>query len=260
MNFNALKKAVNGKAVRFEFKFASETGSFGFSVMCSAPWTTVSSSKTLITKTADGVTSNNGRVVALENGWYAWEMNAVDFESTSASQIDFIYPRQDVAGTLYVDWNSLTIVDAYKTRDAAVKYENGEKLNGGANYLLSTPISMAELNGKALRFEFKFESETGSFAFSLMEYAPWLRLTNTVTITKTASGFPVTDDGTNKACGRIVDAGDGWYAWEINAADFPGSGAATAQMIDIIVPRNTVEGTLYLDWGSFAIVDAYTAN
>ena len=90
-----------------------------------------------------------------------------------------------------------------------------------------------------------------------MEYAPWLRLTNTVTITKTASGFTVTDDGSNEACGRIVDAGDGWYAWEINEADFPGSGAATAQMIDIIVPRNTVVGTLYLDWGSFAIVNEY---
>ncbi|MBR2320781.1 MAG: hypothetical protein IKA57_01445, partial [Clostridia bacterium] len=35
------------------------------------------------------------------------------------------------------------------------------------------------------------------------------------------------------------------------------SGAATAQMIDLIVPRNTVVGTLYLDWGSFAIVDEY---
>ena len=261
--------ALAGKALRFEFKFASETGSFAFS-LSGNDWLHITNIVT-ITKTASGFTvtdSGNvnkpcGRIVDAGDGWYAWEINAADFpcpEAATAQSIDIIIPRNTVVGTLYLDWQSFAIVDAYETDprfETATKYENGEKLNGGANYVLPTPIYMSELSGKALRFEFKFETETGSFAFSLMEYAPWLRLTNTVTITKTASGFTVTDDGTNKACGRIVDAGDGWYAWEINAEDFPGSGAATAQMIDIIVPRNTVEGTLYLDWQSFAVVDAY---
>ena len=256
---------LEGKALHFEFKFASDTGSFGFQVM-GLEWNRITDI-IIIEKTANGITakvqSTNkicGRIVELGDGWYAWELNKSEFngeQAATAPTIDFIYPRQNVTGTLYIDWNSLTVVNAYTSRDVATKYENGETLNGGANYVLPTPIYMSELSGKALRFEFKFETETGSFAFSLMEYAPWLRLTNTVTITKTESGFTVTDDGTNKACGRIVDAGDGWYAWEINAEDFPGSGAATAQMIDIIVPRNTVEGTLYLDWNSFAVVDAY---
>ena len=257
--------ALDGKAIHFEFKFASETGSFGFQVM-GLEWNRISDI-IIVEKTASGITAKIkdenvtcGRVVEVGDGWYAWELNADAFtgeQATTAPTIDFIYPRQNVSGSLYIDWNSMSVVDAYTSRDVATKYNDGDKLNGGANYVLPTPISMVELSGKALRFEFKFESETGSFAFSLMEYAPWLRLTNTVTIKKTESGFTVTDDGANKPCGRIVDAGDGWYAWEINATDFPGSGAATAQVIDIIVPRNTVVGTLYLDWNSFAIVDEY---
>ena len=154
----------------------------------------------------------------------------------------------------------MTIVDAYEVDsrlETATKYENGSTLNGGANYVLSNPISMTELSGKALRWEFKFESETGSFAFSLLQYSPWTALTNIVTITKTESGFTVMDNGTNQTCGRIVDAGNGWYAWEINATDFPGSGATTAQVIDLIVPRNTVVGTLYLNLDGMTIVDEY---
>ena len=87
-----------------------------------------------------------------------------------------------------------------------------------------------------------------------------MAFTNIVTITKTASGFTVTDSDGNKPCGRIVDAGNGWYAWEINAEDFPGSGAATAQVIDLIVPRNTVAGTLYLNLNSMTIVDEYDSR
>ena len=259
-----LMSQMEGKAIRFEFKFISETGSFGFQVM-GLEWNRISDIVT-VTKTVSGISANFGRIVEAGDGWYAWELNKSGFTgdgAAAAPTIDFIYPRNNVEGDLYIDWQSVSVVDEYEvdTRlESSTKYENGSTLNGGANYVLPTPISMAELSGKAIRFEFKFESETGSFAFSLMEYAPWLRLTNTVTIKKTESGFTVTDDGSNKACGRIVDAGDGWYAWEINAADFPGSGAATAQMIDIIVPRNTVEGTLYLDWNSFCVVDAYEVD
>ena len=255
--------ALEGKAVHFEFKFASETGSFGFSLMQLDPWGTISSSKTTITKTDSGVTADAGRIIDLGDGWYAWELNKSAFtgsDAETATQIDFIYGRGTVDGTLYIDPASAEIVDAYTSRDVATKYENGSKLNGGANYVLSNPISMTELSGKALRFEFKFESETGSFAFSLLQYSPWTALTNIVTITKTESGFTVTDNGTNKDCGRIVDAGDGWYAWEINATDFPGSGVATAQVIDLIVPRNTVVGTLYLNLDSMTIVDAYEVD
>ena len=259
-----LMSQMEGKAIRFEFKFISETGSFGFQVM-GLDWNRISDIVT-VTKTVSGISANFGRIVEAGDGWYAWELNKSGFTgdgAAAAPTIDFIYPRNTVVGDLYIDWQSVSVVDEYEVDarlESATKYNDGDKLNGGANYVLPTPIAMSALSGKALRFEFKFESETGSFAFSLMEYAPWLRLTNTVTITKTASGFTVTDDGSNKACGRIVDAGDGWYAWEINAADFPGSGAATAQMIDIIVPRNTVEGTLYLNWSSFKVVDAYEVD
>ena len=255
---------VEGKALHFEFKFTSDTGSFGFQVM-GLEWNRVTDI-IIIEKTASGITAKVqntnkicGRIVELGDGWYAWELNKSGFngeQAATAPTIDFIYPRQNVTGTLYIDWNSLTVVNAYTSRDIATKYENGEKLNGGANYVLPTPVPMAALSGNALRFEFKFETETGSFAFSLSGNN-WLHITNVVTISKTAGGFTVTDSGNGKSCGRIVDAGDGWYAWEINAADFPCAEAATAQVFDLIVPRNTVVGTLYLNLDRFTVVDAY---
>ena len=252
---------LKGKALRFEFKFASETGSFGFQVM-GLTWNRISEIVT-ITKTANDITANYGRIVEAGDGWYAWELNKSGFTgdgAAAAPTIDFIYPRNTVVGDLYIDWQSVSVVDEYvvDTRiEESTKYQNGEKLNGGANYVLPTPVPMAALSGKAVRFEFKFETETGSFAFSLLQYNPWTPLTNVVTITKTESGFTVTDAYGNKPCGRIVDAGDGWYAWELNAADFPTGTAAEAQVFDLIVPRNTVVGTLYLNWNSLAIVDAY---
>ena len=256
-----LMSQMEGKAIRFEFKFISETGSFGFQVM-GLTWNRISEIVT-VTKTANDITANYGRIVEAGDGWYAWELNKSGFTgdgAAAAPTIDFIYPRNTVVGDLYIDWQSVSVVDEYvvDTRiEESTKYQNGEKLNGGANYVLPTPVPMAALSGKAVRFEFKFETETGSFAFSLLQYDPWTPLTNIVTITKTESGFTVTDNGTNKACGRIVDAGDGWYAWELNAADFPTGTAAEAQVFDLIVPRNTVVGTLYLNWNSLAIVDAY---
>ena len=256
-----LMSQMEGKAIRFEFKFISETGSFGFQVM-GLTWNRISEIVT-VTKTANDITANYGRIVEAGDGWYAWELNKTGFTgdgAAAAPTIDFIYPRNTVVGDLYIDWQSVSVVDEYvvDTRiEESTKYQNGEKLNGGANYVLPTPVPMAALSGKAVRFEFKFETETGSFAFSLLQYNPWTPLTNIVTITKTESGFTVTDNGTNKACGRIVDAGDGWYAWELNAADFPTGTAAEAQVFDLIVPRNTVVGTLYLNWNSLAIVDAY---
>ena len=263
-----LMSQMEGKALHFEFKFVSETGSFGFQVM-GLEWNRISAI-VIIEKTANGITAKDkdtnkicGRIVELGDGWYAWELNKSGFTgdgAATAPTIDFIYPRNTVVGDLYVDWQSVSVVDAYTVDnrlEESTKYQTGDKLNGGANYVLPTPIPMAALSGKAVRFEFKFETETGSFAFSLSGN-DWLHITNIVTITKTESGFTVTDSDGNKPCGRIVDAGDGWYAWEINAADFPHAEAATATSIDIIIPRNTVVGTLYLDWNSLAIVDAYT--
>ncbi len=262
INFSSaiLMSEMEGKAFRFEFKFISETGSFGFQVMGLA-WNRISEIVT-VTKTVNDITANYGRIVEAGDGWYAWELNKTNFTgdgAAAAPTIDFIYPRNLVSGDLYIDWQSVSVVDAYAvdTRlESATKYNSGDKLNGGENYVLPALVPMAALSGKALRFEFMFASETGSFAFSLSGN-DWLHITNIVTITKTESGFTVTDSDGNKPCGRIVDAGDGWYAWEINAADFPHAEAATATSIDIIIPRNAVVGTLYLAWGSLTIVDAY---
>ena len=257
-----LMSQMEGKAIRFEFKFISETGSFGFQVMGNV-WNRISDIVT-VTKTVSGISANFGRIVEAGDGWYAWELNKSGFTgdgAAAAPTIDFIYPRNAVVGDLYIDWQSVSVVDEYEvdTRlESATKYENGSQLNGGLNYVLPTPVPTSALSGKALRFEFKFESETGSFAFSLLQYNPWKPLTNIVTITKTESGFTVTDSDGNKPCGRIVDAGDGWYAWEINASDFPVS--AGAEVFDLVVPRNTVVGTLYIDWNSFSVVDAYVNN
>ena len=262
-NFSSaiLMSQMEGKAIRFEFKFVSETGSFSFQVM-GLEWNRISEI-VIVTKTANDISANFGRIVDAGDGWYAWELNKSSFKgdgAANATTIDFIYPRETVVGDLYVDWQSVSVVDAYvvDTRiEESTKYQTGEKLNGGANYVLPTPVPMAALSGKAVRFEFKFETETGSFAFSLLQYSPWKPLTNVVTLTKTESGFTVTDAHGNKPCGRIVDAGDGWYAWELNAADFPTGTAAEAEVFDLIVPRNTVVGTLYLNWNSLTIVDAY---
>ncbi|MBQ4099411.1 MAG: MucBP domain-containing protein, partial [Clostridia bacterium] len=160
--------ALEGKAVHFEFKFASETGSFGFSLMQRDPWGTVSSSKTTITKTANGVTADAGRIIDLGDGWYAWELNRSAFtgsDAATATQIDFIYGRGTVDGSLYIDPASAEIVDAYTSRDVATKYVEGQKIEKQ----LSTAVSMATLSGKAVRFEFYLEGETAAFSFSLIQ-------------------------------------------------------------------------------------------
>ena len=243
--------ALKGKAIHVEFKFTTESGAFSFSLIQAEPWLNITG-RTDVTKSGDNITSTNGRIVEIGNGWYAWEINASDFAgegAKTANVLNNIYPRDPVQGTVYIDWNSISIVRAYEI------YSTGDKINGGSNYALPTPISMSELSGNALRLEFKFITETGKFQFSLVQYSPWSAATNVVTIEKTANGFTVTDSANvNKAFGRIVEVGDGWYAWEINASDLPSSAAS---IIDYIVPRNTVEGTVYVAWDGISIVKAY---
>ena len=81
--------------------------------------------KITITKTGDtvtasinsnGVISDKSRIIELENGWYAWELNASDFIGdglADAVDLGLIYhENQVVSGVVYIDWLSVNIIDA----------------------------------------------------------------------------------------------------------------------------------------------------
>ena len=57
-----------------------------------------------------------GRIIALEDGWYAWELNQVKFAGDGAyraANVGLIWHENiKVVGTLYIDWASYQVVDA----------------------------------------------------------------------------------------------------------------------------------------------------
>ena len=109
---------LEGKALHLEFKFESD-GSFGFvmfAVDSANNWYNVTN-LLIVTKSGDSVTSNIGRIVALENGWYAWELNHEDFGGdgmSKAKNISVVYhENQVIRGTVLIDWLSLRAENKY---------------------------------------------------------------------------------------------------------------------------------------------------
>ena len=249
---------IQDKAVHFEFKFGSETGSFGFSIMQSDPWKTVSSNGTVITKTASGVTASDGRIVELEDGWYAWEMNVSEFvgKSSDIQQIDFIYQRGNanssrvVDGTLYIDWASLSIVDAYKS-DVGTKLEKGAP--GKQIYFKdNAQIAISDLLGKAIQVPFKLNGNVDGeqVRFSLHASA-WNNMTGTVVISK--SGDSVTSN-----IGIVVEGEDGWYNWQLCHALFMGDGSNKPNANNVsFIYTGAVTQPVTIDGLGVKVVDAY---
>ena len=118
---------------------------------------------------------------------------------------------------------------------------------------------MDELEGKALQFEFKINTDTGKFGFAFMDnYQEWANITGTILIEKK-------DGQITSNIGRIIDTGDGWYAWQLNRDLFAGDGVAKAQTVDLAWHNNSVgnidtmvQGEVLIDWGSLKVADAYT--
>ncbi len=254
---------LDGKALHFEFKFTSENGYFAF-VMCDRMRDWANTLGVLkINKKGNDVWSNMGRIVALDEGWYAWELNRELFLGDGAARaqvIDLIYHQgETVQGSVYINWMSVKVVDAYEhSRDEmATRYSTGEKVGGNVGTSLQPAIAMSDLVGKALRFEFKIEGD-GSFGFAILA-SSWANAVGTVKITK--SGDNVTAENwcnlTYVDTFRLIELEDGWYAFELNHADFVGDGLANATDIGLIYHQDeVVSGTVYIDWTSFAVVDA----
>lgn len=104
-----------GKAVHFEFKFVTETGKFGFAILDNPGWANITGTLT-IEKKADGtIESNMGRVMELEDGWYAWELNSEFFGGDGAEKaenVGLIYNQgETVQGEVLIDWKSLAAVE-----------------------------------------------------------------------------------------------------------------------------------------------------
>ena len=243
-------EALTGNALHFEFRIEGD-GSFGFVIMAK-DWANITG-KLNITKTGDVVESNIGTIKDLNNGWYAWEINQEHFAGDGAYRATDVgliwHDNIKVVGTVYVDWASFQVVAASTSRESkATKYAAGTIVGLENGLYFDNPITMAELEGKALRFEFKLEGD-GSFGFTIMA-KDWANVTGILNISK--SGDTVT---ANK--GRIIALEDGWYAWELNRADFEGDGAYRAADVGLIWHENIkVVGTLYIDWASYQVVDA----
>ena len=145
----------------------------------------------------------------------ATEANSVEIPDSIKHQVEIAYDesrRQNVTACTACG-------EEFNAEDTFSTHTDGIKINAGNNFFLSQAIPMSEVKGKALRLEFKFAGETGKFDFTLVQYDPWSAITNVITIEKTASGLKSTDSGNpDKPCGIIVEAGNGWYAWELNAS------------------------------------------
>lgn len=130
-------------------------------------------------------------------------------------------------------------------------YTNGYLIGGKRGLVFKKNIEMPELIGKALHFEFKFGEGDGVFGFAILA-SDWANLTGNLRITK--KGDTVTSN-----IGRIIDLGDGWYAWELNHADFKGDGRHRAKDVGMVYHQNFPVQASYveIDWRTLSVVDAY---
>ncbi len=130
-------------------------------------------------------------------------------------------------------------------------YTNGYLIGGSHGLVFKDNIEMTELVGKALHFEFKFGEGDGVFGFAIMG-SDWANLTGNLRITK--QGNSVTSN-----MGRIIDLGDGWYAWELNHSEFKGDGVQRARDVGMVYHQNFPVQASYveIDWRTLSVVDAY---
>ncbi len=130
-------------------------------------------------------------------------------------------------------------------------YPNGYLIGGSHGLVFKERIEMQSLVNKALRFEFKFGEGDGIFGFAILG-SDWANITGNLRITK--QGDKITSN-----MGRIVEVGDGWYAWELNHSEFKGDGAHRARDVGMLYHQNFGVQASYveIDWRTLSVVDAY---
>ena len=168
------------------------------------------------------------------------------FEKTCAE-------RKEDAAVYYMD----DVVIRYGAKQnitqvrAGSYYIKGYLIGGKRGLVFKNNIEIAELIGKALHFEFKFGEGDGVFGFAILA-SDWANLTGNLRITK--QGTLVTSN-----MGRIIDLGDGWYAWELNYSEFKGDGKHRARDVGMVYHQNFPVQASYveIDWRTLSVVDPY---
>lgn len=157
------------------------------------------------------------------------------------------------APTYYVDDIVINYGEEQDIRQvkAGSYYPNGYLIGGSHGLVFKERIEMHLLVGKALHFEFKFGEGDGVFGFDILA-SDWANITGHLRITK--QGNTVTSN-----IGRIVEVGDGWYAWELNHSEFKGDGAHRARDVGMLYHQNFGVQASYveIDWRTLSVVDAY---
>ena len=225
----------------------------------------------VITKNGDSYTSTKfygggeiGKINLLEDGWIEFVINFTEFnKDTMAAYPDYTSVAHvfvtgkavnDNTGStanltidVSIDWNTIKTAKAYRNETSiAPSAVDGE---AGSKFVFNA-ITVAELEGKAIHFEFRFEHE-GTFAFAICG-DDWKNATGSVYLTY--AGGTVT-----ASVGRVYSVGDGWWAWEHNFDDFGGDGFQhTITQVETfmkgwgIVP----DMEIFVDLLSFRAVDA----
>ena len=108
--------ALENKALHFEFKFDSDVGRFGFAICCDDyRWSNITGTLVIEKQAGGAIVANMGKIKALEDGWYAWELNRDMFRGDGAStaeDVSLIYHQEEtVQGNVMIDWESLAAVE-----------------------------------------------------------------------------------------------------------------------------------------------------
>ena len=256
--------ALENKALHFEFKFDSDVGRFGFAICCDDyNWSNITGTLVIEKQAGGAIVANMGKIKALEDGWYAWELNRDMFRGNGASiaeDVSLIYHQgETVQGNVIIDWNSMQAVDAYTLtkEERSETFVEGDKIE---HYFYEKGIAMSALENKAMQLDFKFTSDTGRFGFAFLDNLhDWANITGSLVVTKNSDGTVTAN------MGKVVALEDGWYAWKLNRADFAGGGVGSAETVDLVWHNDgvdgietSVRGTVMIDWNSMQAVDAYT--
>ena len=89
------------------------------------------------------------------------------------TEIGLFYATEAVKGKVLIDFTSFSAVPMYRN---GTTFTNGEVIGGATGILLgANAVPMTSLSGKALHFEFKFETD-GSFNICLLA-SDWANVT-----------------------------------------------------------------------------------
>lgn len=270
-----------GKAIHFEFKMDSDEAEFGFSIAYRATWANCSgpivvkkvSGQWVSLSWVDG--APYGKLVPLANGWYAWECNRADWTidrqangwSQNPPSVGLLVRTAAQVGTVTVDLDSLKVVDSF-----IVNRDTATVTSGTSTLTFNKKMKVGLLEGTAIHFEFQMGSDTTEFGFALGEASTWANCTGGVLIKKIngewvslssiGSNGDFSDAFNGVTYGRVIELGDGWYAWECNRTDWTSDRKAdgwtryVVQDVNFLMAQDTQKGTVTVDLNSLCLVNA----